>query len=81
MDYFFNSTCFAVDQRHMSLNEVNGHEHDDLGFHYHLSTDSNHSPAFPFSSFFGCMGGDIFDSTSDSRHRILSGEAPKGVTT
>eukprot|EP01034_Spumella_vulgaris_P040121 gene40121-49624_t len=34
-DYFFNATCYAQGGRY--LNKNNGHDHDGLGFHYHLT--------------------------------------------
>lgn len=36
----------------------NGHDHDSLGYHYHLTIDSNLAPTFPFGpgpQYFGCV--------------------------
>mmetsp|Transcript_33295 Transcript_33295/g.48199 ORF Transcript_33295/g.48199 Transcript_33295/m.48199 type:complete len:433 (+) Transcript_33295:1827-3125(+) len=59
-DYYFNSTCSAAGKEH--LNQFNGHTHDDLGFHYHLTIDSQGVAAFPFGPslyFYGCTSGSI----------------------
>ena len=45
-DFYFDSTCYALGGAY--LNENNGHDHDNLGFHYHLTVDSDGLPVFPF---------------------------------
>ena len=40
------------------MNENNGHDHDDYGFHYHLTIDSSALPTFPATfgpKFYGCI--------------------------
>jgi hypothetical protein len=45
-DYYFNKSCY--EQGGASLNVNNGHIHDDLGFHYHITLDSQLHPVFPY---------------------------------
>lgn len=49
-DYYFDSTCAA--QGGQYLDEHNGHNHDDLGYHYHFTATSDNSneltPSFPY---------------------------------
>ncbi len=55
-DYYYDSTCFAKGGEY--LNENNGHDHDNLGFHYHFTIDENKAPVFPYSvgpKFYGCV--------------------------
>lgn len=55
-DYFYNSSCSEKDSFH--LNEFNGHEHDDLGFHYHITLNTLLEPAFPYITgprLYGCV--------------------------
>jgi hypothetical protein len=55
-DYFFNSTCASLDGPH--LNEYNGHDHDGLGFHYHMTLNEEQQPAFPYiigPRYYGCV--------------------------
>lgn len=55
-DYFFNSTCYARGGQY--LDSHNGHDHDDYGYHYHLTMDSTGVPTFPFSvgpKYYGCL--------------------------
>ena len=40
-----------------NLNQFNGHDHDRLGFHYHLSIDASGAATFPYGpslQFYGC---------------------------
>jgi hypothetical protein len=54
-DYYYDISCSGDDY----LNEFNGHDHDDLGFHYHFTIDKETLlPTFPFSvgpKFFGSI--------------------------
>jgi hypothetical protein len=45
-DFYFDSDCFAAGGAY--LDENNGHDHDDYGWHYHLTVDSDGLPQFPF---------------------------------
>lgn len=57
-DYFYNASCFS--QGGVYLNKHNGHDHDGLGFHYHMTIDSNAKPVFPYITgpkFYGCVRG------------------------
>ena len=49
-DYYYDSTCTS-NGGNKALDQFNGHEHDNLGYHYHLSIESNAdtSPKFPFT--------------------------------
>lgn len=55
-DYFWNSTCSSRGGQY--LNQYNGHDHDGLGFHYHLTIDSTLTPTFPYTAgpkYYGCQ--------------------------
>ena len=46
------------------LNEFNGHDHDDLGFHYHFTIDKDtYLPTFPYA-----VGPKFFGSIPESSH-------------
>ena len=54
-DYFFNQTC--ANQGGVYLDSHNGHSHDSLGYHYHITVDNNNKPVFPYlvgPKFYGC---------------------------
>jgi hypothetical protein len=44
-DYGFDTTCQAQGPQY--LDKHNGHDHDGLGYHYHLTVDANLDPVFP----------------------------------
>eukprot|EP00981_Chlorochromonas_danica_P005239 scaffold1050_cov176-Ochromonas_danica.AAC.5 len=56
-DYYFNANCSMKGREY--LNEFNGHDHDNLGFHYHLTVDNeSFLPSFPYSvgpKYYGCI--------------------------
>ena len=55
-DYYFNVSCFQEGGPH--LNHFNGHDHDELGFHYHITIDDSGEAVFPFimgPTFFGVV--------------------------
>jgi hypothetical protein len=57
-DYYFDSTCFA--QSGERLNYNNGHDHDNLGFHYHITIDGSNTPVFPYTigpKYYGTTSG------------------------
>lgn len=57
-DYFYNKTCSSLGSQY--LDEFNGHDHDGLGFHYHVTVNESMFPVFPFITgpkFFGCLPG------------------------
>ena len=43
-DYYYDSTCTAGG----GLDRHNGHSHDGLSYHYHITMGSNGEPAFPY---------------------------------
>ncbi len=49
-DYYYDSACTA-NGGDQALDQYNGHEHDGLGYHYHLTivSDTDTTPAFPFT--------------------------------
>ncbi|MCF2873014.1 YHYH protein [Octadecabacter sp. G9-8] len=49
-DYVFDA---ALQTTPASLDAYNGHDHDGLGYHYHITTDASMNPVFPYS--FGPM--------------------------
>jgi hypothetical protein len=65
-DYFYNETC--GNQGGVYLNEFNGHNHDNYGFHYHFTIDTNGSPVFPYimgPKYYGCIQGDVCCNSRD----------------
>ena len=44
-DYYYDASC--KDASEHGLDEHNGHDHDELGYHYHVTVDSNLQPTFP----------------------------------
>jgi arylsulfatase A-like enzyme len=44
-DYFYDASCTATSS--YALDEHNGHAHDELGYHYHVTVDSAMQPVFP----------------------------------
>ena len=55
-DYFYNATCHAAGGQY--LDSHNGHDHDDIGYHYHLTMDSAGIPTFPYApgpKYYGCL--------------------------
>lgn len=49
-DYYYDSSCSSEGEA--MLDQYNGHEHDDLGYHYHVTITSANdtTPAFPYMS-------------------------------
>lgn len=47
-DYYFDSSCSASGGA--NLDQSNGHDHDNLGYHYHVTVSSsdNKTPVYPF---------------------------------
>jgi YHYH protein len=55
-DYFFNHTCSMLPN--LYLDQHNGHSHDNLGYHYHMTTDLYGKPVFPYITgpkLYGCV--------------------------
>lgn len=60
-DYFYNSTCTSLGEEY--LNAYNGHDHGDLGFHYHFTAEYVSetgvlNPSFPYITgpkYYGCV--------------------------
>jgi hypothetical protein len=55
-DYYYNSTMFAKGGEY--LDEHNGHDHDNYGWHYHFTVDSTATPTFPYGvgpKYYGCI--------------------------
>ena len=69
-DYFWNYSCSAQGEQY--LDEHNGHRHGTLGYHYHLTVDSDLNPTFPYAvgpKFYGCQT----DATCYSEYKIQYG--------
>lgn len=63
-DYYYNSTCGSQGGEY--LNEYNGHDHDNLGFHYHTTVDTSMRPTFPYivgPKYYGCIRGGTCPTT------------------
>jgi hypothetical protein len=57
-DYYFDADCVAQGGEY--LDAYNGHDHDNMGFHYHITLDSGMRPTFPYivgPKFYGCQRG------------------------
>ncbi|MEM6708473.1 MAG: YHYH protein [Pseudomonadota bacterium] len=57
-DFYYDPACTA--QGDAYLDEHNGHDHDDLGFHYHTTVYADMTPAFPLHfgpNLYGEAGG------------------------
>ncbi len=55
-DFYYNSSCYA--QGGVYLDSHNGHDHDGIGYHYHLTMDSDGVPTFPYAvgpKYYGCL--------------------------
>lgn len=62
-DFHYDPACTAADAA--GLDRHNGHDHDGLGYHYHLTVDADLRPAFPYSfgpSYRGAVEGSSFTS-------------------
>jgi len=46
-DYYYDASCST--QGGQYLDQYNGHEHDELGYHYHLTIDSDGTATFPYT--------------------------------
>lgn len=60
-DFYYDAACTA--QGDKFLDEHNGHDHDDVGYHYHTSTDENLVPTFPLVNgpdYYGNVQGGSF---------------------
>ena len=66
-DYYFDTSNAALGG--VNLDKHNGHEHDDLGYHYHLTIsrndDGTFTPTFPFT--FGPTYKGVLDDNALSR--------------
>jgi hypothetical protein len=58
-DYYYNETCDVLRPTHpYLLDRNNGHDHDDLGYHYHTTVDANGTAVFPYligPQFYGVL--------------------------
>ena len=58
-DYYYNETCDILRPTHpYLLDRNNGHDHDNLGYHYHATVDANGTAVFPYlvgPQFYGVL--------------------------
>jgi hypothetical protein len=57
-DYYLDADCAAQGAEY--LDAYNGHDHDNMGFHYHVTVDSSMRPTYPYivgPKFYGCQRG------------------------
>jgi hypothetical protein len=55
-DYYYDSSCTS--QGIAYLDAYNGHDHDDYGFHYHVTVNASMAAVFPYMigpKFYGCI--------------------------
>jgi len=81
-DYYYDSICTSTDGE-QALDQFNGHEHDNLGYHYHLTIVSNTdtTPAFPFTfgpRFKGQLQANAIASCFSSAGGVGVGGPPPG---
>lgn len=63
-DYYYEASCTAQGDEY--LDQHNGHDHDDRGYHYHTSVDVDMLPTFPLApavQYRGEAGGSFACST------------------
>lgn len=59
------------------LDEYNGHEHGDLGYHYHVTIDADGAGVFPYLSgpkYRGCLTASTASAAARKLHSHLSVE-------
>jgi len=73
-DYYYDSTCGSTGGG--NLDQFNGHDHDDLGYHYHVtvSSDDNVTPTYPFT-----IGPKFKGVLSENSVSSCSGSSPGGT--
>lgn len=74
-DYYYDATCAA--QGGQYLDDHNGHDHGDLGYHYHITvtgTQGNFAHAFPF------IIGPTFYGQLESNANVMCGSNTGGGT-
>jgi len=73
-DYYYDSTCASTGGE--NLDQFNGHDHDDLGYHYHVtvSSDDNVTPTYPFT-----IGPKFKGELSENSVSSCSGSSPGGT--
>jgi hypothetical protein len=74
-DYYYDPQCTTQGTEY--LDAFNGHDHDDLGFHYHLTIDGNTGkPTFPYLTgpkYFGCQPNGMICEQSHSNNNNNNG--------
>lgn len=63
-DYYYDASCTAAGVEY--LDQYSGHDHDGLGYHYHVTVDDNMETTFPMApavEFRGQAGGSFSCST------------------
>lgn len=66
-DFYYDATCTTQGDKY--LDEHNGHDHDDLGYHYHATTDEDLIPTFPLVNgpdYYGDVSGGSFTCYSQT---------------
>jgi len=81
-DYYYDASCTA--QGGAALDLHNGHSHDALGYHYHVTVtraaDGDLVPAFPYyigPTYAGTLPAQSFARCSDSQRGSLPGPPPR----
>lgn len=77
-DYYYDSVCYEEGAAE-ALDAYNGHDHDDLGYHYHVTIDGEGSGVFPFHigpKYRGCTASTTTStaSTSDALNKMRAGK-------
>ncbi len=73
-DFYYDSSCTS--ESTAALDQYNGHSHDDLGWHYHLTVNSAGLPQFPFGigpQFYGMLPEEYEDSCCSS---VVNAQSP-----
>ena len=72
-DYYFDANCSSAVSE--NLDQYNGHDHDELGYHYHVTVSStdNKTPVYPFT-----VGPNFKGQLADNAVTQCGGLAPGG---
>jgi len=74
-DYYFDTTCGSA-----CLDSHNGHDHDGLGYHYHVTIFSNGEAAFPYTvgpTFYGNLSFNNLGNPSVESALSVSSNSPQ----
>lgn len=80
-DYYYNSTCYAQGGKYLDSHA--GHSHQPMGYHYHVTIDSNGVGTFPYVGgprYYGCRSTCCSSRTSNTCTGTSTCGTSDGVT-